>query len=191
MIGKRRQRAAAVRIVHLRGAFEQAGMQIEHVARIGFAARRAAQQQRHLAVGDGLLGKIIVDDQRVHAVVAEPFAERAARERRQKLQRRGIGRGRGDDGRVFHRARVFERLDDLGDRRALLPDRDIDAIELDLLVARFVGVALIDDGVDRDRGLAGLAVADDQLALAAPDRDQAVDRLQARSASARSPICAE
>ena len=37
---------------------------------------------------------------------------------------------------------------------------------------------LVEDGVDRDRGLAGLAVADDQLALAAADRHQRVDRLE-------------
>src|SRR5690606_30095184 len=36
-----------------------------------------------------------------------------------------------------------------------------------------------DDRVERDRGLAGLAVADDQLALAAADRDHRVDRLEA------------
>ena len=35
--------------------------------------RRAAQQQRHLAIGDGLLGEIIVNDQGVLAVVAEPI----------------------------------------------------------------------------------------------------------------------
>ena len=34
-------------------------------------------------------------------------------------------------------------------------------------------------GVDRDGGLAGLAVADDQLALAAADGDQRVDGLEA------------
>src|SRR3954447_13212101 len=39
---------------------------------------------------------------------------------------------------------------------------------------------LIDDRVDRDGGLAGLAVADDQLALAAADRDHGVDRLESR-----------
>ena len=64
------------------------------------------------------------------------------------------------------------------DGRALLPDRDIDAIELDLLVAGGVERLLIEDGVERDRGLAGLAVADDQLALAAADRDQRVDGLE-------------
>ena len=40
-------------------------------------------------------------------------------------------------------------------------------------------VFLVEDGVDRDGGLAGLAVADDQLALAAADRHQRVDRLEA------------
>ena len=42
-----------------------------------------------------------------------------------------------------------------------------------------VGVALVDDRVDGDGGLAGLAVADDQLALAAADRDHGVDGLDA------------
>src|SRR6185503_18948580 len=36
---------------------------------------------------------------------------------------------------------------------------------------------LVDDRVDRDGGLASAAVADDQLALAAADRDHRVDRL--------------
>ena len=38
---------------------------------------------------------------------------------------------------------------------------------------------LVEDGVEGDGGLAGLAVADDQLALAAADRDHRVDRLEA------------
>src|SRR5262249_41651893 len=146
----------------------------------GFAARRTAQQQRHLTIGDRLLRQIIIDDQRVHAVVAEILAHRAAGERRQELQRRRLRSCRGDDDRIFQRALVFERLDDLRDRRALLTDDDIDAVELlflrRVLIVRF---ALIEDGVDGDSGLAGLAVADDQFALAAADRDQRVDRLDA------------
>ena len=59
---QRRQRALAGGVAHLGGALQQARVEIEHVARIGFAARRAAQQQRHLAVGDGLLGKVVIDD---------------------------------------------------------------------------------------------------------------------------------
>src|SRR5262249_43166110 len=52
----------------------------------------------------------------------------------------------------------------------LLADRVVDADD--------AGLFLIDDGVDRDGGLAGLAVADDQLALAATDRHHRVNRFQ-------------
>src|SRR6202034_2018255 len=76
-------------------------------------------------------------------------------------------------------ALLFQHLDELGDGRALLADRDIDAIQLDLLVGLRVERLLVQDGVERDRGLAGLAVTDDQFALAASDRDQRVDRLEA------------
>src|SRR5574337_1269679 len=44
--------------------------------------------------------------------------------------------------------------------------------------AQHAAVSLVQDGVDRDRGLAGLAVADDQLALAAAHRHGGVHRLQ-------------
>ena len=44
---------------------------------------------------------------------------------------------------------------------------------------RKVLALLVDDRVDRHGGLAGLAVADDQLALAAADRHHRVDRLEA------------
>src|SRR4029077_19082624 len=54
----------------------------------------------------------------------------------------------------------------------LLADGDVDA---DHVLA-----ALVEDRVHADRRLAGRAVADDQLALAAADRDHRVDRLQAR-----------
>src|SRR6185312_9253577 len=73
-----------------------------------------------------------------------------------------------------------QRLGDLRHGRALLTDGDIDAIKLGLFVSAGVDAFLVDDGVDRHSGLAGLAVADDQLALAAADRDQGVDGLQAR-----------
>src|SRR4051794_18330730 len=176
---QRGQRTRTLILVELGGALEQARMQIEHVAGIGFAARRAAQQQRHLAVGDGLLGQIVIDDDGVHAVVAEILAHGAAGERRDVLHRRRIGCGGGDDDRVFERALLFEHLHELGDGRALLADCDVDAIQLEVLVRLRVERLLVQDGVERDRGLAGLAVTNDQLALAAADRDQGVDRLEA------------
>src|SRR4051795_10602553 len=115
----------------------------------------------------------------MHAVVAKIFAHGAAGERRKILHRRRVGGGSGDDDGIFQRALLFQHFHELRHRRALLADRDVDAIQLDLLVPGGVERLLVEDGVERDRGLAGLAVADDQLALAAADRDQRVDRLEA------------
>ncbi len=55
--------------------------------------------------------------------------------------------------------------------RFLLTDGDVEALH--------AGVALIDDRVDADGRFAGLAVADDQLALAAADRRHGVDGFDA------------
>ena len=168
---QRGQRACLVLVIHLGRALEQARMQIEHVAWIGFAARRTAQQQRHLAVCDGLLGKVIIDDDGMHSVVAEIFTHGATGKRRQVLHRRRIGSGRRDNDRIVERALLLEHLHELRDGRALLANRNIDAIELDLLVRLRIERFLIEDRVERDRGLAGLTVADDQLTLAATDRN--------------------
>src|SRR5690606_39071023 len=159
-------------LVDPRGTLEQAAVQVEHVAGVRLASRRAAQQQRDLPVGPGLLGQVVVDDQRVLTAVAEVLAHRAARVGRQVLHRGRIGRAGCDDDGVGHRAGLFQLAHHVGDRRRLLADRDVDADQVLAL--------LVDDRVDGDRGLAGLAVADDQLALAAADRHHRVDRLETR-----------
>src|SRR5690606_19315614 len=76
-------------------------------------------------------------------------------------------------------AGVFERTLHGRDRRALLTNRDVDAAHLLVDVAGLPVGLLVDDRVDRDRGLAGLAVADDELTLTAADRDHRVDGLDA------------
>ena len=103
--------------------------------------------------------------------VAEVFADGAGGERRDVLHRRRIGSRRRHHDAVLHRAVVRQRLDHLRDRRALLADGAVDA--------NHVAALLIDDRVEHDGGLAGLAVADDQLALAAADRNHRVDGLDA------------
>ena len=118
-----------------------------------------------------MLRQVVVDDERVLALVEEVLAHRAAGERRHPLDRRGLVRGRGDDRRVRHRARFLQPLVHLHDRRRLLADRDVEALH--------VLVVLVEDRVDRDRRLARRAVADDQLALAAADVRHRVDRLDA------------
>src|SRR5207248_2607100 len=84
---------------------------------------------------------------------------------------RGLLRWGGDDRRVLHRPFVTEQLVHLRDRRSLLADRDVDAPD--------VRVLLVQDRVEADRGLTGLAVADDQLTLATADVRHRVDRLDA------------
>ena len=84
---------------------------------------------------------------------------------------RRLGSRSGDHDGVVHGAGVGQSLHHLRDRRALLPDRAVDADH--------VAALLVDDGVQNDGGLAGLAVADDQFALAAADRNHRVDGLDA------------
>src|SRR5690606_26358345 len=70
---------------------------------------------------------------------------------------------------------LFQGLDDLGHGGGLLPDGDVEAMDAVLAGP----VLLVDDGVDGNRGLAGLAVADDEFALAAADGNHRVDGLEA------------
>lgn len=131
--GQRRERARAVLVGHLDRALQQAGVQVEDVARVRFASRRAAQRQRHLAVRHGLLGQVVVDAQHVAtrvvgrgrlavlAVVHEVLADGGARHGGDVLQRSGVGRGGVHDDRVLHRAVLLQRLHQAGDVSAYIP----------------------------------------------------------------------
>ncbi len=81
-----------------------------------------------------------------------------------------LSAGGDDDGRV-QGAGLSEDARDVHDGRHTLADGHVHRDD--------AGVLVVDDRVDRDRGLAGLAVADDQLALTAADRDHRVDGLDA------------
>ena len=171
MIGRAVSEPAPLLVGQLGGPLEQAAVEVEDVARVGLAARRAAQQQRHLAVGLGLLRQVVVDDEGVLAVLHPVLAHGAAGVGGEVLERRRVGGGGDDDDRVVHGAVLAQRLHRLGDGRALLADGDVDALHALTL--------LVQDRVDGDGGLAGLAVADDQLALTATDRGHRVDGLDA------------
>ncbi len=118
-----------------------------------------------------MLGEIVIDDQGVAARLHDLLAHRRAGIWSEILQRGRLGGRGGDDNRVAHRAVALERRHDLGDLTLALADSHVDADD--------AGILLIDDRIDRHRRLAGLAVADDQLALATADRDHCVDRLDA------------
>src|SRR5207302_5309915 len=89
--GKSGERTVAALLAHLRCALEQAAVQVEDVAREGLPARRTAEEERELTVGDGVLGEVVVDDEGVLSAVAEELAHGDAGVGGEELQRGGIG----------------------------------------------------------------------------------------------------
>ena len=81
-----------------------------------------------------------------------------------------VALGHDDDG-VIHRALFPQVGHGLRDGGRALADGAIDAHD--------ILAALVEDGVDRDGRLAGLAITKNQLALAAPDRNERIDDLEA------------
>ena len=179
---QRGQAAAAEFLIEAGGALQQAAVQIEDIAGIGFAAGRAPQQERYLTVGLGVLGEIIVDDQRVAALLHELFAHCTTCVGRQELQCGRIGGGGGHDDRVLHGAVILQNAHNLRHGRLLLTDGDVDADQVLSL--------LVDYRIDSESGFAGLAVADDQLALAAADGNEGVDNGDAGFDGACPPLFA-
>ena len=146
-------------------------MKIKNVARESFSTGRATQKKRNFAVGLRVFRQVVIESDSVLLIVTEIFAHRARSVRRDVLKRSGLRSGRGDDDGVIHRSGIGENFNDLRDGRALLPDRTVDANHPLAL--------LVDDGIENDGGFSGLAVADDQLALAAADGDHRIDSLDA------------
>ena len=118
-----------------------------------------------------MFAQVVEHDQRVLAAIAEIFGHREPGKRRDPLQSGGARRFRDDDDATLGRGVGLNGVDRPPDARALLTDGDIDADN--------IAATLVDDRVDGDRGLTYRAVADDQLALPAPERQQRIDDDQA------------
>ena len=165
---------------HLGGTLKQPGVEVEDVTGVSLTAWGTPEQQRHLPVGDGLLGQVVEDDDSVHAVVAEVLSHGHAGVGGEVLEGGGVGGGgRHDDG-VLHGVGVGEPLDNLGDGGPLLADSDVDTVELLLGVIGLVESLLVDDGVDGNGSLASLPVTNDQLTLATANGHKGVDSLRTK-----------
>src|SRR5688572_3144863 len=136
-------------------------------------------RSRHGAVRLGLLRQVVEDDQDVLALVHPVLADGRAGVRGEVLEAGRVGRRGRDDRRVLERTGLLQRAAHGRDGGALLADGDVDAADLLVHVARAPVVALVDDRVDGQGGLARLAVADDQLTLTTADRGHGVDGLVA------------
>src|SRR5207245_7514112 len=109
--------------------------------------------QRQLAVGGGLFGKVVINAQRVPTLLVHvKFGHGAAGVRGNVLQRCRVGGGSDHHDRVIHSTVGAQAFDHRGYGRFLLPDGDIDADD--------VLFTLVDNRIDGDGRLAGLAVAD-------------------------------
>ena len=145
---------------------------------VGLTSRRTAEQEGHLTVSHSLLGQIIVHNERMLAVVSEPFTHGASSEWGNVLKRGGFGSGGGNDDGVLHRIILFERLDELSNGRTLLSHSNVDTVELLGLVVAVVPPLLIEHGVEGDSSLSGLTITNDQLTLTTANRHHGVDRLE-------------
>ena len=90
-------------------------MIVENVARKSLTARGTPQEQGHLAIGGGLFGEIIVNDQRMPLAVAEILTHGTTRIRGNILQRSRVAGTSRHDGGVFHGTMFFEHGVDLCD----------------------------------------------------------------------------
>ena len=149
-------------------------MQVEHIARICLTSRRTTEQQGNFTVGDGLFGKVVVDDEGRTSRVAEVLADGGTCEGGVELHSSGVGGGSGHHDGVRHSAMLGEVLHDAGHCRTFLSDSYINTIYRITFVVEFL---LVDNRVDSDGGLTGLAVANDQLTLASTDRNHGIHSL--------------
>ncbi len=117
-----------------------------------------------------MLREIIIDDEHVAAAFHELLGDAGCGIGRDIREPRGLVACGDDDDGVSHGAAFPEGGHHLGDRRRPLTDGAVHA--------QHILAALIQDRVDGDRGLAGLAVAENQFALAAPDRHHGIDGFQ-------------
>ena len=152
-------------------------MQIENIARICLTSRRTTQQQRDLTIGHGLLRQVVVYHQRIASRITEILADGGAGKRSVELHSCRVGSSGGHNDGVSHSALLLKVLDQIGHRRTLLSASHIDAVHR---VAGIVEILLVDDSVDGNGRLTRLAVADNELALAAADRNHRVDSLDTR-----------
>ena len=154
-------------IGELGGTLQQTAVAVEDVAGIGLTTGRTTEQQRHLAVSGSLLGQVVVDHQGGLALVHEVLGDGSAGVWSKVLKSCGLRCVGGHDHGVIEGTALAQHLHNVGHRSCLLTDGHVDADHVLIL--------LVQDRVDRDGGLTGLAVTDDQFALATADGDHRVD----------------
>jgi len=66
-------------------------VELENISWVGLTTRRATEEKRHLTIGNGLLGQVVIDNNGVVARVAEILTNRGASVRGKVLERGRVG----------------------------------------------------------------------------------------------------
>ena len=118
-----------------------------------------------------MVGEVVIHNEHVATLFHEILGDTGCRIRGNIGQaRRIVPFGDHDDG-VFHGALFAEGGHDFGHAGGALTDRTI--------YAQHILIPLVENSVERNGGLAGLPVPKDQLALAASNRNEGIDHLDA------------
>jgi hypothetical protein len=81
--------------VHLGSTLQQAGVKVEHIIRVGLVAGGTTKEEGHLAVGNGLLIKVVIEDDGMLAIVAEVLPHGCSGVGGKELGGGGVGCGGG------------------------------------------------------------------------------------------------
>jgi hypothetical protein len=166
------QGTSSVSTVHLGGTLQKTGMEVENITRVGLTTWRTTKQQRHLTVGNSLLGEIIVENNSVLSVVTEEFSHGTSSVWSKELKRSRVGSGSSDNDAVIHGSLLVELSDKLGNGGTLLSNTNVDACK------RLLLGLLVDNGINGNSGLSGLTITNDKLTLSTSNRDQGIDGLE-------------
>ncbi len=151
----------------MRRTFEQPRVDIEDVTRKRFTPGRPAEQERKLAVGAGVLREVVVNDQYVAACLHERLRDAGCGVRSDVSETGRIVAFGHDNDCVIHRALFTQGRHGLCNSGRALFNGTIDAQD--------VLAALVQDRVHRNGSLARQAVAENQLALAAPNGNERIN----------------
>jgi hypothetical protein len=168
------QRTTTVVLVHLSGSLKKSGMEIEDISWIGLSAWWSSKKKRHLSVSDGLLGKIVIDDESVPSRVSEEFSNSASGIWSQELKWGGIRSSGSNDDSVVHGTEISKGLHDVSNCGSLLSNSDVDAEKLLLFVSSLVILLLVDNGINGNSGLTSLSISNDELSLSSTDWHEGV-----------------
>ena len=95
-------------------SLQQPGVDVENIPGIGFPAGGTLQEQGYLAIGPGMPGQIIIDDEHVSAPAHEIFADAGCGVGGDELQSRRILAAGDDNHGMAHGPLLFQFMQGLG-----------------------------------------------------------------------------